>query len=351
MSRFVPRLPDLPGPARRALSLPAGDLIITDIAPSSPAPSSQPAPWVLALPGLRGSDQGLAKVLRPLPERGYGVVCLNFPGMGISPTRPDLEYSLETLADLVIAAAQKLSAEKGRPPVLLGHSFGTIIACAAASRAASAQTFSAQTFAAQTFSGLALLSPIARSQLSAHTPLSVATGLVTALYCAAIRHLPRGLAQAYCDRYSRGWLSNILLTRRGLAGYHRVVAGSREKQILHVDPAAVAAAQWEATTRSCLEFAPEIALPTAVLAGDRDQLASPADLSALEQELDPHLRFAARLRGCGHLAHHEGAAPAAAGLLRALPLLLDTPPSRQTPSSQTPPSSNNTSQAHPEVTR
>ena len=97
---------------------------------------------LLVLPGLRGSDMGLARVLSRLQGREIWV--LNPPGMGIASVEPNTEYSLDYLARFAGAVAEHMGAH----PILVGHSFGATWAAAAIQHSPT------------DFAGLVLISPV-----------------------------------------------------------------------------------------------------------------------------------------------------------------------------------------------
>lgn len=105
---------DLALPGRRIATLRAG------------APDGR---LVLLLPGYTGSKEDFGPILDPLADAGFQVTAIDLPGQYESPGLPAAaDYTPDHLADAVRGAAARL----GHPVRLLGHSFGGLVARAAA---------------------------------------------------------------------------------------------------------------------------------------------------------------------------------------------------------------------------
>ena len=115
------------GSAQRAdIPLPGGGHLA---ALQSGDPSGRP---VLLLPGYTGSKEDFGPLLDPLATAGFFAVAVDLPGQLDSPGPADpAAYTPDRLADAVGAVAGSL----GRPVLLVGHSFGGLVARAAVLRA------------------------------------------------------------------------------------------------------------------------------------------------------------------------------------------------------------------------
>jgi pimeloyl-ACP methyl ester carboxylesterase len=90
--------------------------------------STGEGPVVLLVPGYTGSKEDFAPLLDPIAEAGYQALAIDLPGQMDTPGPDDeaayLPAALGTgLADLV----EKLASD-GRPVLLLGHSYGGLVA-------------------------------------------------------------------------------------------------------------------------------------------------------------------------------------------------------------------------------
>lgn len=92
-------------------------------------PDGDPAGTVLLVPGYTGSKEDFAPLLDPLAERGFRVVAIDQRGQYQSPGSSDPDaYTVHSLGADVDAVARGV----GAPVHLVGHSFGGLVARAAA---------------------------------------------------------------------------------------------------------------------------------------------------------------------------------------------------------------------------
>jgi len=83
---------------------------------------------VLLVPGYTGSKEDFAPILDPLADAGLSPIAIDLPGQLDSPGLPKLaDYAPDRLADCIRGIAARFS----RPVLLLGHSFGGLVARAA----------------------------------------------------------------------------------------------------------------------------------------------------------------------------------------------------------------------------
>jgi len=93
--------------------------------------ADEPRPAVLLVPGYTGSKEDFAALIDPIADAGLDVIAVDLPGQQHSPGPDDEDAYLPTQLGTVVAElAGKLAAE-GQPLLLLGHSYGGLVARAA----------------------------------------------------------------------------------------------------------------------------------------------------------------------------------------------------------------------------
>lgn len=121
----TPPFLDLPaGSVRTRVTAARGELAALVATPTRPRGGP-----VLLVPGFTGSKEDFIAVLEPLAAGGHPVVAVDQRGQFESPGEDDPSaYDLKALAEDVVAVARSL----GEPVHLVGHSFGGLVARAAA---------------------------------------------------------------------------------------------------------------------------------------------------------------------------------------------------------------------------
>jgi pimeloyl-ACP methyl ester carboxylesterase len=103
---------------------PGGELVSLVAEPAGPSDG----PTVLLLPGYTGSKEDFRLIFEPLTRAGHRVVAMDQRGQFQSRGGPELEsYTTSALAEDVLAVAETVG-----PVHLVGHSFGGLVARAAA---------------------------------------------------------------------------------------------------------------------------------------------------------------------------------------------------------------------------
>jgi pimeloyl-ACP methyl ester carboxylesterase len=115
----------VPLPARR-LRVGAGELVVHDVAPDEPAPAAGTAVFV---PGYTGSKEDFALLAAPVAGAGYRYVAVDQRGQFESegPDDPGA-YTIDALAAELVELLEVV----GGPAHVVGHSFGGLVAQAAA---------------------------------------------------------------------------------------------------------------------------------------------------------------------------------------------------------------------------
>ncbi|MFD1716782.1 alpha/beta fold hydrolase [Georgenia deserti] len=256
---------------------------------------------ILAVHGFRGDHHGLLPIAAHLPD--HRVVTPDLPGFGASAPFPtdgpdagphDVTRYARWLAELWDVAGT------GRRRVLLGHSFGSVVAAAA--------------LAHEVFpDNLVLVNPIAAPAL--HGPRAMLSAAAVGYYrlgaalperiggaLLASRGVVRVISELMTtteDRELRRWIHDQ--HRRYFSGYHdrRVVVEAFTASVSH----------------HVGDYAAHLTAPTLLIAGDKDDIAAPAAQYRLAEQVGAQLEM---LTGVGHLIHYERPAAAAAAIRRFL---------------------------------
>lgn len=249
-------------------------------------------PIVVALPGFKGSDRGLRGLCSDLANRGCHVWTINFPGLGVTATNPGRSDSLEDLVNLTRGVIDSL-AVKGGSTVLVGHSFGATVAACVAARSEPG------------IEHLILLSPVVFHPDKRRGLLTIVHRTLTRAMPGILRSWPSPLTQGFVRSFIVDLLINSFSARRGIRGLMRIVRASASERAIVGEVDAIASQLAVANLYGCSDFAQQILVRTDIVAGDRDQMSSVAELDFLRREIpDANLWL---LRGAGHLAHHEDA--------------------------------------------
>lgn len=246
-------------------------------------------PVIVMVHGFRGTHHGLQRIVDALPE--FHIVVPDVPGFGESDAivSHDLDSYVSWLHNFIE------SFKFTRPPVLLGHSFGSIIT---------------SHYAAQyprSITKLILVNPIGSPALKG--PRGTLTRLAIMYYWLG-RTLP--------EKVSHAWLSNKLIVKIMSVAMSK----SKDKDMLHyihdqhlqhfstfANPKVVAEAFRTSVSHDVREIAQRITTPTLLIAGEKD------DITPLtkQQELQKIVQGSKLvvIPAVGHLIHYETAKEAA----------------------------------------
>jgi pimeloyl-ACP methyl ester carboxylesterase len=258
---------------------------------------------VLAVHGFRGEHHGLEPVVAHLP--GVRVIMPDLPGFGETPPLPgrvhDIDAYAQWLAEFAAAVAPGA--------VILGHSFGSIVASAAV--AAGLQT-----------PRLILVNPIGAPALQG--PKALLTRLAILYYALGAR-LPEGIG------------TELLRNRIIVRGMSIAMAKTRDpdlRRFVHdqhdtyfsrfSDRTVLSEAFRTSVSHDVREFAPRIAVPTLLVAAQRDDI-TPIGAERHLAILFPDAELV-EIAHVGHLIHYETPAEAAGAIRRFLrPLAVPAP--------------------------
>ncbi len=256
---------------------------------------------IVLVHGYRGDHHGLEPVVAQLG--GIRVISPDLPGFGASTPMTAAPHSVAGYGQWLAGFLAQLDLPE--PPVILGHSFGSMVTSHALADGVSARA-------------LILVNPISSDP-------KVAAGR-------AITGLTRGfyaVSGVLPERAARGWLGNWLivqfmsmtlvtnddptLTKWIHEEHHRYFNGFSDARTVSEGFRASVSTQVG-------EAAPRVTVPTLMIAGSVDRIA-PLEGQQRTVELFPDARLVI-VDGVGHLAHYETPGPVAdaiRGFLAELP--------------------------------
>jgi pimeloyl-ACP methyl ester carboxylesterase len=250
---------------------------------------------LLAVHGFRGEHHGLEPVVAHLGN--VRVVSPDLPGFGESVPLPGIRHTLEAYAQWLTAFAEAVAPGA----VVLGHSFGSIVASAAVAGGLPTPR-------------LVLVNPIGAPALEG--PRGVLTRLAVFYYWAGAR-LPRVLGEAVLRSRVIVRVMSVSMAKtrdrvlRAFIHDQHDTYFSRfsDRDVLH--DAFVAS-----VSHDVREFAPAISQPTLLVAADRDDI-TPIEAERHLRTLFPDARMT-EIVGVGHLIHYEKPQIAAEAIKRFL---------------------------------
>jgi pimeloyl-ACP methyl ester carboxylesterase len=239
---------------------------------------------IVAVHGFRGEHHGLDPVVAQL--RGVRVISPDLPGFGESTPMTEAGHDIDGYANWLRAFVDALALPV--PPVILGHSFGSIVTSAAVAGGLVTPK-------------LILINPIAAPALKG--PKAFTTGLAV-FYFRAGAALPEAIGHAI--------LASRFVTRLTSEG----MAKTRDPKLrafIHdqhrtyfsrfSDRDTLLEAFRASTGNNVIQYAPGITAPTLLIAAENDPITAVADEERLN-ELLAHSELHV-LHDVGHLIHYE----------------------------------------------
>lgn len=246
-------------------------------------------PVIIMIHGFRGTHHGLQRIVEELPK--YHIVVPDLPGFGVS--EPLSSHDLESYVSWLYDFIKHL--KLAQPPILLGHSFGSIITAHFAAKYPS------------DIAKLILVNPIGAPALRG--PRGVMTRLAILYYW---------LGRALPAKASHAWLSNKMIVKIMSV----TMAKSKDKAMLRyihdqhlqhfstfANPTVVAEAFTTSVSHDVCEIAAQLTVPTLLIAGEKD------DITSLDKQKELHAALPGSklivIPQVGHLIHYETAREAA----------------------------------------
>ncbi len=250
------------------------------------------SPTIVFVHGFRGTHHGLDRVAQHLPH--YKIISPDLPGFG--ETKPLDAHTLDDYVEWLhrfITTEQRLV---NTPPILLGHSFGSIIASAYAARFP------------DTVERLILVNPIGAPALEG--PKGVLSRLAL-LYYQIGEKLPGKLAHTWLGAKPFVFIMTIAMTK---TRDKQLRAFIHEQHNTHFSSfysaQTVSEAFRAATINTVRDHAAHIPHKTLLVAGQKDDV-TPLDKQIILSEKFPNAQLRV-IDNTGHLLHYETPAEAAA---------------------------------------
>ena len=249
---------------------------------------------ILVIHGFRGDHHGLLRVADQLQD--MRIIMPDLPAFGSSEPFHTGEHTVERYGRVISGFMSALGL--GQDTVLLGHSFGSIIASHfAASNPGAVRP-------------LILINPIAAPALEG--PKGVMTKLAVFYYQVSAK-LPKAMGLAVLRNPAIVRLMSITMAktkdkdlRRFIHGQHHAYfsAFADRKSLLESFKASVSG--------TVADVADNLRLPVLLIAGEKDEIATlPTQYKLMERLPDATLEV---IPGVGHLIHYETPVPAAAAI-------------------------------------
>lgn len=253
------------------------------------------APALIAVHGFRGEHHGLEPVVAYLP--GMRVIMPDLPGFGETPPLPGRTHDIEAYASWLRAFA----AEVAPGAVILGHSFGSIVAAAAVAGGLATPR-------------LILVNPIGAPALEG--PKGVMTRLAILYYALGAR-LPRALGTALLRNPLIVRVMSMAMAKTKDPSLRRFVHDQHDTYFSRfADRDVLKDAFVASVSHDVREYAASIRVPVLLVAAQRDDI-TPIEAERRLVRLFPDAQLV-EIAHVGHLIHYETPAEAAGAIERFL---------------------------------
>ena len=255
-------------------------------------------PTLVLVHGFRGDHHGLEPVVAFLP--GVHIVSPDLPGFGSSTPLGEVRHDIDGYGRWLAAFVAAIGAER---PVIVGHSFGSIVVSGAVAAGLDADR-------------VVLINPIAAPALAG--PRGVLTRLAVFYYWLAAA-LPEGLGFALLRNRVIVWIMSLAMVKTRRRSLRRFVHDQHDRYFsAFADRRVVLEAFRASVSENVSEFAARIPQQTLLVAADRDDI-TPVLAQVRLQHLFPRASLKI-IAGVGHLIHYEKPREAAGHIARFLGL-------------------------------
>lgn len=238
---------------------------------------------IILIHGFRGTHDGLDLIVQHL--KGVRTIVPDIPGFadGATLEHYDLNSYVEWLKEFINSKGLKT------PPVLLGHSFGSIVSAAYAAKYP------------KTIEKLILVNPIGAPALEG--PRGVLTQLAVFYYWLG-KKLPKKVAHTWLASKT---VTNIMSQTMTKTTNKELKAYIKDQHLqyfgLFHNPQAVSESFITSISNSVRDVAAKITIPTLLIAGEKDDI-TPLEKQKELQKLFPNA-YLEVINGVGHLTHYE----------------------------------------------
>jgi pimeloyl-ACP methyl ester carboxylesterase len=243
------------------------------------------AKTIVMVHGYRGTHAGLHAVAGALPE--FNLIAPDLPGFGESDDLEN-EYTIENYANWLSEFVAALSLDK---PILLAHSFGTLVASCAVSKGLNVEA-------------LVLLNPVSEPPQNKRHGLQYLGQATTNAYHWFANRLPSEYAMKLLkNKPLLVLMSRVLAKTKDRALYlwiveqHRMYFSSFRSRRTAIE------GYYASVSASVAEFASRIATPTLFIIGQWDDITSVA-AQHRTSKLIPNAQVQ-QIARVGHLTHYE----------------------------------------------
>jgi len=241
-------------------------------------------PTIVMIHGFRGTHHGLDLIAKALP--GHHLIVPDLPGFGESEPLTN-EHSLDNYTQWLRAFIDELKLPE--PPVLLGHSFGSIVTAAYASEYPG------------TISKLILVNPIGAPALEG--PKAALTKLAIFYYLLG-RKLPPKIAHSWLSTKPIVMVMSSTMAKTKNKSLRAFIHNQHLQHFsTYANPTVLSEAFKTSISHTVREHAPTIAVPTLLIAGDVDDI-TPLTKQRELATLFPQATLKV-IKGVGHLTHYE----------------------------------------------
>lgn len=250
-----------------------------------PAKTSTPK-TIIFIHGYRGNHRGLEAIAGALDD--FDIYIPDLPGFGASEAMHS-EHSIKNYSSWLVQfiAGLSLSAK----PVLLGHSFGTIVCSHFATKNS------------KLISRLILVNPVSAPALKG--PKALLTSVAIAFFWLAAR-LPKKTADWLLKSWPMVRGMSIVMTKTKDKNLRAWVHRQHDENFNDFAELRVAIEGYRASVSNCVaDFASKIEVPTLMIAGSKDDITTVQQQQAAFSKISAPRSALEVISNVGHLTHYE----------------------------------------------